>query len=329
VACGGPPGEALPGPPRPLLVGDRARVGRQVVAEDELAHPGPFGHAPDLGDVDEQRGHPGQFGVVRALSPEVVQVGHLVHQDVSPVGQRDQVVVDGGIAGEHQRPVRGVEPVGQRRDRPAVRHPYRPDPDRGILEDHDRGRRCLQGDVHAPDQQARVWHPGIQRHHVQVVGEGGQDVIDQVRRARGGQLGMDRRHAVEDRIAGRQHFRPRRPVHPDRRARAAHAPRVQDQARQVTDVVRMQMGQEHRLQPGEVQPGLGERGRRPTPAVHHEHPPVDDDRRRDPAAARDRHRRARRPQQCQFRRHAASVCVSLDHAAQRPLATAYPRRLRA
>jgi len=36
----GPPAETLPGAPGPVRLRDRARVGRPVVAEDELAHPG-------------------------------------------------------------------------------------------------------------------------------------------------------------------------------------------------------------------------------------------------------------------------------------------------
>ena len=65
----GPPAETVPGAPGPVRLRDRARVGRPVVAEDELAHPGSFGHAADLADVGVQRGHPGQFGLVRAVHP--------------------------------------------------------------------------------------------------------------------------------------------------------------------------------------------------------------------------------------------------------------------
>ena len=304
MARGGLPAEALPGPLGPVR--DRARVGGQVVAEDELTHPGPFGHPSHLADVGVQCGHPRQLGLVRAVPPQVIQVGDLVYQDVGLLGQGDQVVVHRGVAGEHHRAVRGVEPVRQRRNRPAVHDRHRPDPDRLILEDdhRDRPRRDLQ--VEALHQRPHVGHAGVQRHDVQVVGEGGQDVIDQVRRSGGGQLRVDRGHPVEHGVTLRQLRRPRRPVHPQRRQRAAYTPRVQDHAREVADVVGVQMGQEHRFQAGEVEPRLDKRGWRPASAVDHEHPPVDDHRRRDPPAPGHRHRRARCTQQDQLSPHIAS-----------------------
>ena len=305
---GGLPAEALPGPLAPVR--DRARVGGQVVAEDELTHPGPFGHPSHLADVGVQCGHSRQLRLVRAVPPQVIQVGDLVYQDVGPLGQGDQVGVRRRVAGEHHRAVRGVETVCQRRNRPAVHDRHRPDPDRLILEDdhRDRPRRDLQ--VEALHQRARVGHAGVQRHDVQVIGEGGQDVIDQVRRAGGGQLRVDRGHPVEHGVTLRQLRRPRRPVHPQRWQRAAHPPRVQDHARQVTDVIDVHMGQEHRFEAGEIQPCLDKRGWRPAPAVDHEHPPVDHDRRRDPAAPGHRHRRTRRTQQDQLSRHATSNNVT-------------------
>ena len=78
---------------------------------------------------------------VGAVPLQVVQVGDLVDEDVGPLGEGDQVVVHGGVAGEHDGAVRGVEPVGQRRNRPAVRHGHGGDPDRVIVEDDDRDRR--------------------------------------------------------------------------------------------------------------------------------------------------------------------------------------------
>ena len=65
MARGGRPAEPLPGPLGPVR--DGFRVGGQVVAEDELTYPGPFGHPSHLADVGVQRGHPGQFGLVRAV----------------------------------------------------------------------------------------------------------------------------------------------------------------------------------------------------------------------------------------------------------------------
>ena len=71
---------------------------------------------------------------------EVVQVGHLVDEDVSPPGQGDQVLVHGGVAGERDGSVGPVEPVGQRRNRPAVRHGHRGYPDHPVVEDDGRLR---------------------------------------------------------------------------------------------------------------------------------------------------------------------------------------------
>jgi hypothetical protein len=196
---GGRSAEALPGPLGPVR--DRGRVGGQVVAEDELTHPGPFGHLSHLADVGVQRGHPGQLGLVRAVPPQVIQVGDLVYQDVGPLGHGDQVVVHRGVAGEHHRAVRGVEPVRQRRNRAAVHDRHRPDPDRVILEDDHRDRQRRDHQVDALHQRPRVVHAGVQRHDVQVVREGGQDVLDQIRRAGGGQLRVDRGHPVEHGVA--------------------------------------------------------------------------------------------------------------------------------
>ena len=68
---------------------------------------------------------------------------------------------------------------------------------------------------------------------------------------------------MEDGITGRQRGGPRRPVDADGRERAvsAHpdAPRVEEHAGQVADVVGVKMGEEHGLQTGEVQPRGGER----------------------------------------------------------------------
>ena len=82
------------------------------MAEDELADPGAFGYAPDLGDVGVQPGHPLEGGAGDAVPLEVAQVGHVVDEDVGPVGQSDQVVVQAGVAGEHDRAGGGVEAVG-------------------------------------------------------------------------------------------------------------------------------------------------------------------------------------------------------------------------
>ncbi len=67
-------------------------------------------------------GLPFQGGAGDAVPLEVAEVGDMVDEDVRPLGQGDQVVVHGGVAGEDDRAVRGVETVPQGRNRPAVRH---------------------------------------------------------------------------------------------------------------------------------------------------------------------------------------------------------------
>ena len=155
------------------------------------------------------------------------------------LGQGDQIVVHRGVAGEHDGAVRGVETVPQSRNRMAVRHRDGGDPDRSVVENHDRNpgdalRPGRDVNVDAPDQRAGVRHAGVQRHDVQVVGVSGQDALDQVSRARGRSFGINGRLTVEERIAFRQRFGARRPVDPDRRERAvrvlADAPRVENQA---------------------------------------------------------------------------------------------------
>jgi hypothetical protein len=109
------------------------------------------------------------------------------------------------------------------------------------------------------------------------------DALDQVRGARGRAFREDRGHAAEGGITGWHHVRPRRAVDLDRRQRAVvadpDAPRVEEHAGQITDVVHVKVGEEHRFQPREVESRVGEGGGRPAAAVDDEAPPVDDERR--------------------------------------------------
>lgn len=70
------------------------------------------------------------------------------------------------------------------------------------------GRRCLLSLCRgSPAQRAApIRHAGIQWHDVQVVCVGGEDVRDQIRRARGWHLRVDRRLAMESGITRRQRF---------------------------------------------------------------------------------------------------------------------------
>jgi len=159
------------------------------VAQDQLAGACALGHAADLGDVGVQSGHPVQGGTRDAMPLEVAEVGDLVNEDVGALSQGDQVVIHGGVAGEHHGAVRGVETVRQRRNRVAVGDRDGGDPDNFVAEDEYRslggalgagGALGLdrEGDVDAPDERARVRHAGVQRHDVQMVGVAREDALD-------------------------------------------------------------------------------------------------------------------------------------------------------
>ena len=265
-----------------LAVAEQARLVQAMrVIESAL------GDAPDLRDVGVQRGHPPERLTGDAVPLQVAQVGDLMDQDVGPLREGDQVVVRGGVAGEHDGAVRGVEPVGECRDRMAVRHRDGGDPHRIVLGDGDRIRKMARRpgrdrDVEGPDQGSRVGHPGVQRHDVQVVGVAREKALDQVSRAGSGPFWVDRRLAVEGGVTLGHQAGPRRPVDPDRRQRAVTAPAdtppVQEHAGQVTDVIGVQVSKEHRLQAGEAQPRVGEPGRRPPPTVDNEDPVAHDER---------------------------------------------------
>jgi len=108
------------------------------MAEDELVGSGALGDAPDLGDIRVQRGHPFEFGTCGAVPLEIAEVGHVVDQNVRILGEGDQIVVHGGVAGEHHRAVRSVETVRQSRNRMAVGHCDGGDLDDPVFEDDDR-----------------------------------------------------------------------------------------------------------------------------------------------------------------------------------------------
>jgi hypothetical protein len=286
------------------------------MAENQLADAGSLGDAPDLGDIGERGGHPFELGPSGTVPLEISKVDDLVDQDVGVMGESDQALVHGRVAGEHNRAARGVEPVGESRHRTAVHYCHRGDLDDPVVEDDDRNLGSSfspgrYGDVGCPDERGGVRHVSVQRHDVEMVGVPGEDALHQVCCAWGRPFRVDRGRAVEGGITGRQRFRPRRPVHADRRERSvgalADAPRIKEHAGQVTDVVGMQVGQEHRFQAGEVESRVGEGGRRSPTAVDNEDSFVDDERRRDPGAAGDGHRRPRRPEEYQFGSHAVDA----------------------
>jgi hypothetical protein len=330
-ASGGPPAEALLRTCCPFHIGDGVRFSREEVGQDQFVDARAFGDAADLGDIGVKRGHSLQRSAGEAVSLEVAEVGNTVDEDVGPLREGDQIVVDGGVAREHDGPVRGVEAVRESRNRPAVRHCNGADPNGLIFEHGDRDLGDALGprrdpDVDRSDQRARVRHPRVQRHDVQVVGVAGEDVLDQVRRARVREFRVNRRLSMEGGVAGRHRFRSRRPVHADRgkgpRIVGTDTPRVKEHADQITRVVDMQVAHEHGFQSSEVEPRVDERGGRSAAAVDHENSLVDDERRRDPRATSDGHRCPRRSKQHQFDRHIPPLlcvlaCVTSPRAVSR------------
>ena len=133
------------------------------MAEDEFVDSCAFGDAPTSVTSVCSAAIRCEGGTGGAVPLEVAEVGNLVDEDVGTLGEGDQIVVHGGVAGEHDGAVRGVETVCESRNRPAVRHRDGGDLNNSIFEDDDRnlgdalspGR---DGDVDCPDQRARVRH---------------------------------------------------------------------------------------------------------------------------------------------------------------------------
>ena len=98
AARGGSPGEALPRTRSPFRVGDRLRLSREVVVEDQLAHSCALRHAAHLRDVGVERGHALERRAGGAVPLEIVEVGDAVDEDIGARGERDQIVVYGGVA---------------------------------------------------------------------------------------------------------------------------------------------------------------------------------------------------------------------------------------
>ena len=106
--------------------------------EDEFTRPCAFSDATDLGDVCMERRHSLEGGAGKAVSLEVAEVCHLVDEDIGIPGERDQAFIHRGVTGEHDRAIRSIETVGQRRVRVAVRHRDSRDPDDLIFKNRDR-----------------------------------------------------------------------------------------------------------------------------------------------------------------------------------------------
>jgi hypothetical protein len=131
------------------------------MSEDEFVDSRAFGDAPDLADIGVERGHPFQGSTGDAVPLKVVKVGNRVDEDVRTLGQGDEIVIHAGVAREHDGAVRGVETVGESRNRPPVRHRDGCDPNSFVFEDDDRSRGdalapCRDVDVDCPDERSPV-----------------------------------------------------------------------------------------------------------------------------------------------------------------------------
>ena len=290
------------------------------MTEDEFAYPGALGDASDVVDVGLQPRHSVEVGPGKAVALQVVEVRNLVDENVGASGECDQVVIHRGIAGEHHRSAWGVEPVGEGGVGVAVGHGDGRDSHDSVVEDGDgisRGpvSRRRNRDVDSPHEGSWVRHVTVQGHDVQVIGVTGEDVVDQVRHARGraapgGWLSL----------VGTAHHRRERPgvppVHRREQAGAghplfdAHPPRVQEHAGEVAGVVHVEVAEEDGLQAREVEAGLDEGGRRPPPAVDDEDASVDDKSRGDSRPPGYGHRRPGRSEEDQLSRHRVPLALS-------------------
>jgi hypothetical protein len=70
------------------------------MSEDEFVDPCSFGNVPDVGDVGVQGRHSFTGGAAQPLTLEVAEVCDLVHKDIGVLSEGDEVIVDGGVAGE-------------------------------------------------------------------------------------------------------------------------------------------------------------------------------------------------------------------------------------
>ena len=93
-----------------------------------------FSDTTDFGDVCMERRHSLERGAGNAMSLQIVEVCHLVDEDIGIPGKHDQSFIHRGVTGEHDRAVRSIETVGQSRVRVAVRHGDSRDRDDRIFE---------------------------------------------------------------------------------------------------------------------------------------------------------------------------------------------------
>ena len=219
-------------------------------------------------------------------SGEPVDVDDLVDQQVGVACEPGHVLALAGVAREHHRAARGVEPEAERREHRGVLHEHRAHLHTpivlGIDDDrlHRRRRRCGTRAV-GHDAEIDVGDVGVARHadlvhshrlshvlaslvgdaEVDVVGEGPEHVVERRTSARRGLVGEDQRRVGvgwehRDREAGRTG-----PVHVD----DVRRPAPHEEVGQVDDVVAVEVGEEDRSddRPGAVEAGVDPDARAP------------------------------------------------------------------
>ena len=105
------------------------------MGEDQLPDFRALGDRPDFADIGVEGRHPLEGGAGEAMALEVIQVRDTVDEDVGSVGEGDQIVVDRGIAGEHDGAVGGVESIRERGNDVSVCHHDPADANVRIVED--------------------------------------------------------------------------------------------------------------------------------------------------------------------------------------------------
>ena len=110
--------------------------------EDELVDFGAFGDVTDLGYVGLKLGHSLESSARQAVALEVVEVRHLMNEDVGITGESDQVFVHSGVTREHDGAVGSIEAVGEGRVRVSMGYRDGRHTDNPVFEHRDRRSRA-------------------------------------------------------------------------------------------------------------------------------------------------------------------------------------------
>jgi hypothetical protein len=81
----------------PFGFGDGMGFGGQVMIQDKFTDSCAFGDTADLVDIRVERGHSSKVGASKTVALQIVEVGHLVHEDIGASGESYELIVHCGI----------------------------------------------------------------------------------------------------------------------------------------------------------------------------------------------------------------------------------------